>query len=83
MFYATYKDVVDSCKFDEIAEFQTKEERDIWVNTQNCFFEREPINDLEFLGIDLADYIKVENTFISNIQWYVTKDRIRRLNDGN
>ena len=83
MFYATYKYVVDSCHFDEIAEFQTKEERDNWVNAQDVFFEREPINDLEFLGVDLADYFKIPDTFSSNIQWYATKNYIRRLNDGN
>lgn len=83
MFYATYKKVIDDCSFDEIAEFQTEQERDDWVNSQDSIFEREAIDDLEFLGIDLADYFKVPDTFPSKEQWYVTNAYIRRLNNGD
>ena len=35
------------------------------------------------LGIDLADYFKVPDTFPSKEQWYATNAYIRRLNNGD
>ena len=82
MFYATYKKVIDDCSFDEIAEFQTEQERDDWVNSQDSIFEREAIDDLEFLEIDLTVYLKVPmDTFVSNVQWYIKAKG--GLNNGN
>ena len=82
MFYATYKSAIDDCSFDEIAEFQTKQERDDWVSSQDSIFEREAIDDLEFLEIDLTVYLKVPmDTFVSNAQWYIKAKG--GLNNGN
>ena len=69
-FFATYKSVIDDCSFDEIAEFETEQERDDWVNHQDAL-EREPLADLEFLGISLDEYTRVPDEALPNVFWYV------------
>ncbi len=69
MFYATYKCAIDDCTFDEIAEFETEQERDNWVNQQEVF-ERESLEDLDLLGICLSDYFC---TYYMGVRWYIIK----------
>lgn len=69
-FYAIYKNSVDDCSFDEIAEFETEQERNDWVNHQDAL-EREPIADLDFLGITLDEYTRVPDEVLPNVFWYL------------
>ena len=67
-YYAIYTAEVENCTFDSFAEFETEQERDDWVNQQEAF-DREPLADLDFLGLDLIDYTRVPDEVLSNVFW--------------
>ena len=55
-YYAIKSAEVENCTFDNIMEFQTEQERDEWANAAKG---REPIDDIDFIGLDVNDYYRI------------------------
>lgn len=55
-YYAIDSELVENCTFDEIMEFNTEQERDEWANAEQG---REPIDDIDFIGLDVNDYYRI------------------------
>lgn len=81
MFYAKFKGIENS----DVAEFQTEQERDEWVNFQdefsrdfnttsdNCVFEREKLTDEEVIH-SVVNNVNIQITqdeFLPYIKWYL------------
>ena len=54
--YAIKSSEVENCTFDNIMEFNTEQEREKWVNAAKG---REPIDDIDFIGLDVNDYYRI------------------------
>ena len=55
-YYAINSELVENCTFNEIMEFNTEQERDKWMNAAKG---REPIDDIDFIGLDVDDYERI------------------------
>lgn len=81
MYYATFKGI----KKGDIAEFNTKQERDNWVNFKddfsvfvdnapdNCVFERMALDDEDVINSVINDKAipTQQDDFLSNVKWYL------------
>jgi hypothetical protein len=81
MFYAKFREIENS----DIAEFQTEQERDEWVNFQdefsrdfgttldNCVFEREKLTDEKEIKSVIEDknILTAQDEILHYIKWYI------------
>ncbi len=81
MFYAKFRGIKNS----DVAEFQTKQERDEWVNFQdefsrdfgtthdNCVFEREKLTDKNEIRSVIEDknIPAAQDEILFYIKWYI------------